>query len=660
MAKIFYVLIGLCMWYEVNSTFISSFSNIVNYVVTDGKFVFNTKSLLDESLLNNEIREKYNDISQGEITITTTSGQVIGSILDEAHAFFSVPYAAPPVGKLRFRNTEPVLKSLNPINATIPNRLNCRQLPHTECEAGHCIILQDEDCLVLNVFVPKTVDLSSQNPGTNLPVLLWIHGGAFFSGTGTSPKTDGRWLSQATNTIVVTINYRLGAYGFLVYNKGSDYLNGNQGLKDQQMAMQWVQQNIENFGGDKDRVTIFGESAGAQSVMWHMLSEVSRPLYRRAILESNAAIFPHQTQQEAMDVTERLLKQLNCSADDVAIEFACLSNAPVEELDNFPKVMAASAIDGDGWSAIEPYRPIIDGVEFTDQPLTLFQTGKWNVDREYIVGANTEEVEILQYYVPGDQGLSRFAFRKINTLFFGNEVGQKTADYYEELIGPDGDDYSKILGIEAGDAFFICPSRAMSRFAYKTADNPSGLYFYMFDHPIDGKYCHEVYPKNETCGYVYHSAEIPFVFRSGDGYYFNENDTLVADQFSKYWGNFARMGDPNNDDEGPSFPEIPYWPAYVMSPDKEDWMNIHIEPPSPFVEARYKEDICDFWDSLNFYVTFPESTGTATQPFSNTSLATHKVTTIKDEINTTSSASRLTFFNVYVLICAYKCINQWV
>lgn len=591
----------------------------------------------------------YNDESVVQNpTVNTTSGLVIGSTLSEAHGFFSVPYAAPPVGNLRFRDTAEIQRSSQPINASVPNYVACRQRPRDECWAGYCMINQNEDCLVLNVHVPRHVDLL--NPTAHrLPVLLWIHGGSFSGGSGTTPKYDGRHLSNATECIVISINYRVGAYGFLVYNKGNDHLNGNQGLKDQQMAMRWVQENIENFGGDKDRVTIFGESAGAQSVMWHMLSSVSRPLFRRAILESNAAIFPHQTPDEAMVVTNRLLTYTGCK--NATDEFKCLLEADQAKLDQYPVIMAMSVLAGDGWSGVEPFRPIIDGIEFTDQPLTLFQAGKWNTDKEYIIGANTQEVEVLQYYIPIGGQLSENLYYKTNEIFLG-EVGPIVAEYYTNLIGPDGNDYSKILGIEAGDAFFICPSRAMTRFAFDTADNPNNLYFYMFDTAPDGEYCHAVYPKNETCGYAYHSSEIPYVLRTGPdfGYIFNEDEIIVCDQFSKYWGNFARNGNPNDNTGGPDFPDFTNWPPYVRSNDGNSWSNIHLMPIS-FVETRYKEEICDFWDSLDFYVNMSDAVTPTTPdlPVKETTTVDKAVTTTGNQ-ETTSSAKALQLSNCIPLL----------
>lgn len=153
--------------------------------------------------------------------------------MDVGYGFYSIPYAAPPVGPLRYQPPQPIQPSAIPINASVSSQVACYQVAKN-CSEGYCFSNVKEDCLVLDIHVPLTADLSN----SNLPVMVWIPGGSFLRGSGTSPEDDGRWLSNATNSVVVSMNYRVG----------------NQGIKDQQMALEWIQDNIRNFGGDTNQV----------------------------------------------------------------------------------------------------------------------------------------------------------------------------------------------------------------------------------------------------------------------------------------------------------------------------------------------------------------------------------------------------------------------
>nr|XP_039252805.1 acetylcholinesterase-like [Styela clava] len=578
--------------------------------------------------------EKAQRVGESNPLVDTTSGEVEGISTALAHSFYQIPYAEPPVGELRFQPPIP-LQTPRKIDATNGNGRRCHQF-----EGPNCIITpigcgrnMDEDCLLLNVYVPIHVNLSdpSERPHDTLPVLFYIHGGSFNSGSGTG--TDGRELANVTNTVVVTINYRLGPLGFLVHKEvGKLDIEGNQGLKDQQLALKWVQDNIPNFGGNKYEVTIFGGSAGAQSVMFHTLSKVSEPLYVRAIQQSNPAYISFQTPEESLQITEYVTDRL-CNVS-IETERECLMNAdPLDLVNREVPVVIRSLIAGDIMGMSEPYRPVIDGVEFTDQPMSLYRDGKWNSYKSMIMGVNTQELDDIPYFVPDPVPTGKALFTIVNYYILGPGDTDAVVKKYEEAFPPEGDDYAPTFGKEMSHLYFICPSRAMARFAAFTAKGDSKVYFYANEHPIlDGNCKAKNNGSEEGCYLASHGDEMRFVFRSTGNP--TDDDQSVENQFSTYWGSFARTGEPSNGLEN-SLGDFPDWPQYsspsmakwkytrnnfqamIHAFDKvttnHDWESLRIKAPEGKIETGYEQDICDFWDSIGFYMDpIPLPTTTAT------------------------------------------------
>uniref|UniRef100_H2XTI0 Carboxylic ester hydrolase n=1 Tax=Ciona intestinalis TaxID=7719 RepID=H2XTI0_CIOIN len=262
--------------------------------------------------------------------VNTTSGLLNGTSTAEAHAFYAVPFAQPPIGSLRFRSPLPV-PYLGLIDASEYKLVQCPQINRGNVSKFlNQNIYYTEDCLVLNVFVPSTLNLDTAiAPEDGLPVMVWIHGGAFMTGSSTILFYHGEPLCNRTNTVIVTVNYRLGAFGFLSLNEGDVVLEGNQGIRDQQLALTWVKDNIANFGGDKNKVTIFGESAGAQSVVLHLVSPTSESLFHRAIIQSSPAYYQFYTNTEANELTRFLLQTINCTGTQ---GIQCLLEKDVDDI----------------------------------------------------------------------------------------------------------------------------------------------------------------------------------------------------------------------------------------------------------------------------------------------------------------------------------------
>lgn len=224
------------------------------------------------------------NIDKGKIrgkTITSAAGKKVD-------VFLSIPYAQPPVGPLRYRHPRPIEKWSGILNTTTPPN-SCVQIMDTlfgdfaGADMWNPNTQLSEDCLYVNVFVPHPRPKNS-------PVMLWIYGGGFFQGTSTLDVYDYKALATEENMIIVSIQYRVANLGFLYL--GTPDAPGNAGLFDQNLALRWVRDNIRHFGGDPNRITLFGESAGAVSVSLHLLSALSRDLFQRAIMQSGAATAP--------------------------------------------------------------------------------------------------------------------------------------------------------------------------------------------------------------------------------------------------------------------------------------------------------------------------------------------------------------------------------
>ncbi|KAK5608743.1 hypothetical protein CRENBAI_020957 [Crenichthys baileyi] len=245
--------------------------------------------------------------TQDDLVISTTYGKVQGKLLSvpngEVRAFLGIPYAKPPLGTLRFHAPEPVEKWEGVKEAKkLPN--SCYQLPDTTypgfkgAEMWNPNTPLSEDCLYLNVWSPN---FNKTKSPTLAPVLVWIYGGGFVTGTSSLDLYQAHFLSKAEGVVVVSMNYRVGAFGFLSLPDNKN-IQGNAGLLDQRLALKWVANNIAAFGGDPSKVTIFGESAGSASVGFHLLSPGSHSLFQRAVMQSGSPNAPWATitQSEVM------------------------------------------------------------------------------------------------------------------------------------------------------------------------------------------------------------------------------------------------------------------------------------------------------------------------------------------------------------------------
>jgi para-nitrobenzyl esterase len=302
--------------------------------------------------------------------VKTRLGEIEGALLRKTRAFFGIPYAQPPVGRLRFSPPKPAKAWSGILDASAFGPM----CPQPQLGPLALDYPMNEDCLTLNVYTP---DLAIGKP---LPVMIFIHGGGFVFGSSRAYTPER--LSEAGPVVVVTIQYRLGSLGFLTH-PALDALragtpSGNDGLRDQQLAVEWVKQNIADYGGDPDNVTLFGESTGSTSVCFHMVMPDSQGLAARAIMQSNeCSIINHALTRNVADVLSEQLAQNFCAAASGDELIDCLRGQDPFELSAFGSELPGmpgtlkNVYGNPGWNAV------VDGADgiLPDSAATLFARG---------------------------------------------------------------------------------------------------------------------------------------------------------------------------------------------------------------------------------------------------------------------------------------------
>ncbi|MCK1737547.1 carboxylesterase family protein [Bradyrhizobium sp. 138] len=420
----------------------------------------------------------------------TREGQMLGAVEGEVASFKGLAYAAPPVGALRWRPPQPTPES-SEMQTAYTYGAPCLQ---------PALKASSEDCLTLNVFRPFGVD----GP---LPVMMFIHGGGFISGTANERLFDGAKLAQA-GLIVVTLNYRLGALGWLAHpalSQGS----GNYGLMDQIAALQWVHDNIAAFGGDPGNVTLFGSDAGATSIALLMLSAQSQGLFQKAILQSVPGRGRLRSAQEAEAVGRQFAAALGPQADLRAAEPRRLLAAESRLLE----------------TSRHGFAPMMDGDLVTEDIAAGFAAGHQGCI-PVIIGSNDDETGFGNEFEIKEElassGMTSDALRRL----------------YPDIVRP-----SELAARFYTDKVFSEPTRLLARLH---AASGASTFRYRF------AYVPEARRANPEGG---HGRELQFIFGvegvPGAGI-FSRGDREVASRMRSYWINFARSGDPNG-------PDLPHW-----------------------------------------------------------------------------------------------------
>ena len=482
--------------------------------------------------------------------VKTASGIVEGKDDGAVHAFLGIPYAAPPVGDLRWKPPAAAAKWTGVRKAT---------------EFGaHCMqgkVFGDmsfrdaggsEDCLFLNVWVP------AKPSGAKLPVMVWIYGGGFVAGSTSEPRQDGTNLAQQ-GVVVVSMNYRLGVFGFLVHpelaKESGRNAAGNYGLLDQVAALQWVHDNIAAFGGDAGNVTIFGESAGSFSVSAQMASPLAKGLFQKAIGESGGAFFSAGLSFEPRSVREE---------KDVKVVSTKLGVNTLAELRALPAQKLLDAFSPPQSQGFD-FSPDVDGYFLPEPVPATFAAGKQN-DVPLLAGWNHDEGSFEIAFSP-----QKPTAESMKTSA-QKDFGEKAPEFLR--LYPTDTDARMLRSAQdfAGDRFIAFSTWEWMESQSKTGKHP--IYRYRFDlGPPSAD------PKAPQLG-AFHSAEIEYVFGQLDskaGVPWRAEDRQLSEAMQKYWANFARSGDPNG-------PGLPKWPVYSAA---HGWQVMFLEAKS----AAQKDDL---------------------------------------------------------------------
>lgn len=503
---------------------------------------------------------------------------------EEIWIFKGIPYAAPPVGELRWKAPQPVTSWTEP-RACTSFGPSCPQPGQGESVYAGMLSVGavDEDCLYLNVWSP------AGSPEERLPVMVWIHGGSFETGSGSMAVYDGRNLA-ARGVVVVTINYRLGPLGFLAHPvlsaESPRGVSGNYGLLDQIAALEWVQRNIAGFGGDPDNVTVFGESAGAISILDLLVSPPAGGLFHRAISQSGIlldygfGVSTTGTLKEAETAGEDFAARLGVDASgDVAAQMRTKS---VEDL-----LAAMAEVAGESGLLEQglTWKPVADGYVLPDAPTRLWAAGERH-SVPLLIGSNADEGNIFLSALT----VSAEDYQAQMLKLFGAHAEEALALY---PVGEGGETLTSLsrmlteVGFASTARFaarcMSAPPVGASGSVIGAVPQATPAYLYQFT---------RVPLKNLLGGLgAFHGLEIPYVFGTIDLFSglgaIEQADRDLSAAIMGYWTRFAATGDPNG---GTAYP---VWPRYEITSDRHLELGDTIQVGSGLYKAA-----CDLADRV--------------------------------------------------------------
>ena len=496
--------------------------------------------------------------------IVTESGPLKGIVEGNITEFLGIPYAAPPVGALRWTPPQPYGRWHGVLDASSFGNV-C-----TQGGGG------SEDCLFLNIYVPNFKKNANKHGGA-MPVMFWIHGGGLTSGAG-SDYDPTPLVEQGV--IVVTINYRLGYLGFFAQTAidSEGHENGNYGLMDQQFAMHWVQSNIAQFGGDPGNVTMFGESAGGHSVYCNLASPTAAGLFAHAISESGSyLIFENFLQAIVPLATAETTNGLVPSGATIADTVGCTSQTAA----------CLRGVSNTELVSVEPgtIYAFVDGTLLTETPQAAFASGDFN-RVPIIAGTNHDEWRIFvadEYDLSGNPILTEAEYDTAVIALWGPLLGPIVEIVYPYGAYPSG---GVALGTSGTDGIFACGARN----ADESLSQFTTTYAYEFNDenapPAEALVPGLTFPLG-----AYHGSEIQYLFDTGFFSLLDPSQQQLSAAMVSYWTTFAATGDPNS-------PATPTWSPYDSTTDEFQ----SLIPPTPVVEptASFSTDhLCDdFWNLL--------------------------------------------------------------
>ncbi|NDU71987.1 carboxylesterase family protein [Actinomadura sp. DSM 109109] len=490
--------------------------------------------------------------------VRTDLGPVRGQVNDDHRLFQGIPFAAPPTGPRRFRPPQPARPWQGVRDATSPSA-QCTQLPAPY--GGETSY--EEDCLYLNVTTPANAPRRGK-----LPVMVWVHGGGNTTGTASIYKAEAL---AAEGVVVVTANYRLGAFGWLAHpslETGADrrYQTGNYGLLDQQAALRWVRRNAEAFGGDPGNVTLFGESAGAWNTCAQIASPTAAGLFHKAVAQSYSCEAPARTEASAEAEGTAIAEALGCAKGSPAADAACLRAVPVKTLLETFEAKATDAGPVAGGDRVLPM-----------QPEQAIERGRFN--RVPVMHGNTLDEMRLFVSLSHPNPITAAEYEDIVRSTFGDKAGAvlaryPAADYPDPRIAlatMQTDSNEVLSGCAHQDAFGLLTRAGVPVYAYQFADRSAP-------------------PLLDVPGFeegAEHASELPYLFPGLLGE-LNPRQQRLSGAMVDYWTSFARSGRPEAQ-------HAPRWPRYRSQGD--------VLSLAPGPDGIHRTDTaangnCSFWKSL--------------------------------------------------------------
>jgi len=551
-------------------------------------------------------------VDNGGPVVQTVNGPILGynRLIDWelVSVFYGMPFAEPPVGPLRFHYPQPYTAKWTEVRDATQKAPGC---------------LLQEDCLYLNVWTPaKMLNSTTANDDSLLAVMFWIFGGGFVEGdafmdlgfAAGGSVYDGAPLSGRHDTVVVTHNYRLNALGFNTWTKGPNGETGSQAMADQRMAMQWTHENIQKFGGDPAKVTIFGQSAGAFSVVYHLVSPPSWQYFSQAISQSGTSYLTWFFQPK--DLAEELYATwagaVGCPEVLSSTQLLCLQNLSADAFNVVPDNMT-------GRSPTFPYYPVgivIDGTTWglRDMPSHLVASGRFH-KVPVIMGAQHDDgslfEKVMGTVIPNFDATSPNQ-TDIDTALnwtLGPEEAVKVKERYQvseySSLGDKAD--AKLLMRTVRDLGFQCSNRFLADSWHSAGLDPF-VYTMSFDFGLIDKWM--------NIG-DFHASGLIFVFRSAllelaELQLLSSNAHRMADIVQCTWATFAKTGNPNGV-PGMDFPRncekiigsVVPWPAYN---ETRHYYTLQVEPSVSQLQSNntYPDDEfpsdykCDMWESVSF------------------------------------------------------------
>lgn len=539
--------------------------------------LFLTNNLFVNSANTNNLSKSKAEITKNiELSnvFMTEEGPVRGEVLENSTVFRGIPYAAAPVGNLRWKPPQPAEMRSDVFDAVSFGS------PCAQPQRGQTI--GSEDCLFLNIWTPKTLTTDLK------PVMLFIHGGGNITQSGDQRINgeliyDGQPFAEKAGVVLVNINYRLGPLGFLAHPaltmEDANRSSGNYGILDQLAALQWVKKNISNFGGDPDNITIFGESAGGSDVSTLVASPLAKGLFQKAIIQSAFPILIQRFLKDssrslrgvsAEDFGLRMATQLGCGqASNVA---DCLRSKTPDQL--LKAIAPDQTADVAGTTGI-PYGANVDGYVLPTASEEIFSSGQQN-PVTLMIGTNKNEALGFIENIPLE---TEAQFRLALQIVFGAEDLNAVVKRY-----PISDYGTPRLTADAiiTDKFFFCPTRTSFR---AFAANKTKAYVYLFTRALESRKARGAEHGLEL-GFVFNTlAKINTVAPTAE-------ELRLSEMMLKYWSNFAKTGDPNSTD-------LPVWPVYKKNGDKTFVLDVQTSTSKGF-----RKKFCSFFTKLDANRTF--------------------------------------------------------